>query len=149
MKLLFFFFFSSRRRHTRYWRDWSLDVCSSDLNASQRPCCQLAWPATLHLWRDRLPWIDRVLFRFCASVCRSRATGMGGLLHSHRCDLPGSLHRNRCWVQCCRSHHYYCNPGLLVRGHTRLGMDLDAVGEADDRVSLSKRLRAYSETLIG
>src|SRR3712207_9328824 len=25
-------FFSSRRRHTRYWRDWSSDVCSSDLN---------------------------------------------------------------------------------------------------------------------
>src|SRR3712207_7216318 len=26
-----FSFFSSRRRHTRYWRDWSSDVCSSDL----------------------------------------------------------------------------------------------------------------------
>src|SRR5258707_14216384 len=26
-----FFFFTSRRRHTRYWRDWSSDVCSSDL----------------------------------------------------------------------------------------------------------------------
>src|SRR3712207_8908688 len=25
------FFFASRRRHTRYWRDWSSDVCSSDL----------------------------------------------------------------------------------------------------------------------
>src|SRR5258707_11644480 len=29
--ICFFFFFSSRRRHTRYWRDWSSDVCSSDL----------------------------------------------------------------------------------------------------------------------
>src|SRR3712207_3554404 len=28
---IIFFFFSSRRRHTRYWRDWSSDVCSSDL----------------------------------------------------------------------------------------------------------------------
>src|SRR3712207_234184 len=27
-------FLSSRRRHTRYWRDWSSDVCSSDLRAS-------------------------------------------------------------------------------------------------------------------
>src|SRR3989337_727177 len=27
----FFFFFSSRRRHTRCYRDWSSDVCSSDL----------------------------------------------------------------------------------------------------------------------
>src|SRR5215217_8999197 len=31
MPLVFVFFFSSRRRHTRYWRDWSSDVCSSDL----------------------------------------------------------------------------------------------------------------------
>src|SRR5256712_14103101 len=28
---MFFFFFSSRRRHTRSDRDWSSDVCSSDL----------------------------------------------------------------------------------------------------------------------
>src|SRR3712207_3333636 len=27
-----FFVFSSRRRHTGYWRDWSSDVCSSDLS---------------------------------------------------------------------------------------------------------------------
>src|SRR5258707_5409805 len=28
--------FSSRRRHTRYWRDWSSDVCSSDLEGTFR-----------------------------------------------------------------------------------------------------------------
>src|SRR6266536_1775309 len=28
---MFFFFFSSRRQHTRSTRDWSSDVCSSDL----------------------------------------------------------------------------------------------------------------------
>src|SRR5215813_11416301 len=31
MFLIFCFFFSSRRRHTRCGRDWSSDVCSSDL----------------------------------------------------------------------------------------------------------------------
>src|SRR5690606_31351251 len=31
-----FFFFSSRRRHTRFSRDWSSDVCSSDLGKHQR-----------------------------------------------------------------------------------------------------------------
>src|SRR6266498_4681494 len=31
MYYLFFFFFSSRRRHTSCGRDWSSDVCSSDL----------------------------------------------------------------------------------------------------------------------
>src|SRR6266542_1409529 len=30
-----FFFFSSRRRHTRCYRDWSSDVCSSDLGVSR------------------------------------------------------------------------------------------------------------------
>src|SRR5690606_27029032 len=35
-----FFFFSSRRRHTRFSRDWSSDVCSSDLyhNLIVPPC---------------------------------------------------------------------------------------------------------------
>src|SRR5207302_5117949 len=32
----FFFFFSSRRRHTRFSRDWSSDVCSSDLKQPTR-----------------------------------------------------------------------------------------------------------------
>src|SRR5690606_39298717 len=31
------FFFSSRRRHTRFSRDWSSDVCSSDLHAHLVP----------------------------------------------------------------------------------------------------------------
>src|SRR5215203_7483037 len=35
MQYIFFFFFSSRRRHTSYWRDWSSDVCSSDLDAAR------------------------------------------------------------------------------------------------------------------
>src|SRR3989449_4903772 len=33
--IFFFFFFSSRRRHTRCSRDWSSDVCSSDLEAAE------------------------------------------------------------------------------------------------------------------
>src|SRR5690606_40324166 len=31
------FFFSSRRRHTRFSRDWSSDVCSSDLTLLALP----------------------------------------------------------------------------------------------------------------
>src|SRR5207253_3992570 len=33
------FFFSSRRRHTRWPRDWSSDVCSSDLRDSKKNTC--------------------------------------------------------------------------------------------------------------
>src|SRR5439155_12659163 len=40
---LYSFFFSSRRRHTRWPRDWSSDVCSSDLcDASVRAVAGLA-----------------------------------------------------------------------------------------------------------
>src|SRR5690606_40461273 len=34
------FFFSSRRRHTRFSRDWSSDVCSSDLTVNVK----VTWP---------------------------------------------------------------------------------------------------------
>src|SRR5215510_15844359 len=36
MWIIFFFFFSSRRRHTRWPRDWSSDVCSSDLHGGRK-----------------------------------------------------------------------------------------------------------------
>src|SRR2546429_3395025 len=50
-----FFFFSSRRRHTRCSRDWSSDVCSSDL----------------HFWRH---WYPHLFFLFCFEE-------MGWLVH--------------------------------------------------------------------
>src|SRR2546422_1900166 len=37
---VYFFFFSSRRRHTRCSRDWSSDVCSSDLGVLAGQACQ-------------------------------------------------------------------------------------------------------------
>src|SRR3712207_7853472 len=47
-----FFFFSSRRRHTRYWRDWSSDVCSSDL---RRPTGYVApWWEFSHVTNELL-----------------------------------------------------------------------------------------------
>src|SRR3712207_6551992 len=36
-------FFSSRRRHTRYWRDWSSDVCSSDLGDRSDRARRIMW----------------------------------------------------------------------------------------------------------
>src|SRR5258707_6020591 len=46
------FFFSSRRRHTRYWRDWSSDVCSSDLSR------QSARGVHAHFYHQRTPRAD-------------------------------------------------------------------------------------------
>src|SRR2546429_4930292 len=42
------FFFSSRRRHTRCSRDWSSDVCSSDLDII---------PGELGKYQETLQWI--------------------------------------------------------------------------------------------
>src|SRR5690349_23233667 len=39
--MVLFFFFSSRRRHTRSLRDWSSDVCSSDLADGMVPTCDM------------------------------------------------------------------------------------------------------------
>src|SRR5690606_40121987 len=53
--LLYFFFFSSRRRHTRFSRDWSSDVCSSDLpkfdkkNSQKNPRCLVCPPYICYL----------------------------------------------------------------------------------------------------
>src|SRR5437660_7879307 len=44
--MLMCFFFSSRRRHTRWPRDWSSDVCSSDLDELARRRQELPWVRT-------------------------------------------------------------------------------------------------------
>src|SRR6266496_422767 len=49
----FFFFFSSRRRHTRSLRDWSSDVCSSDLFVRRT----FAWFPSRHEFDNAFPII--------------------------------------------------------------------------------------------
>src|ERR1035437_5573040 len=52
------FFFSSRRRHTRYWRDWSSDVCSSDLDDLHHPQSRIRDLRQISRGKfDRLPCI--------------------------------------------------------------------------------------------
>src|SRR5208282_6677208 len=67
----FVFFFSSRRRHTRCYRDWSSDVCSSDLERAPDPAGRIAVPATV-LWPEHDPlfpreWSDRIGEFFAAA----------------------------------------------------------------------------------
>src|SRR5206468_10100400 len=53
---IFFFFFSSRRRHTISDRDWSSDVCSSDLSLQHPPPFKLmvTMPESMSLERRRM-----------------------------------------------------------------------------------------------
>src|SRR5438445_12483755 len=62
------FFFSSRRRHTRYWRDWSSDVCSSDLWMSRAAKKARATSSRTSMWVAE--W--RSEERRVGKECRSR-----------------------------------------------------------------------------
>src|SRR5207249_6256058 len=53
------FFFSSRRRHTRSKRDWSSDVCSSDLAAGANELGRRAVAGNLWLTPSERPTIYR------------------------------------------------------------------------------------------
>src|SRR2546429_7777202 len=64
------FFFSSRRRHTRCSRDWSSDVCSSDLKVQWlskdgRPEFVSAFRKLFHWDSDGLPVLNTRYLRSC------------------------------------------------------------------------------------
>src|SRR5439155_18512517 len=87
--VIFFFFFSSRRRHTRWPRDWSSDVCSSDLSiGAQLPSLFLkhrhsdgSWAPMERVKHDAAAhdaersWPRRAIFR--CTVCRSEERRVG------------------------------------------------------------------------
>src|SRR5207249_6477849 len=69
------FFFSSRRRHTRSKRDWSSDVCSSDLTAAWAEyehflaLLEAAGVDTLRLPPDHTVGLDSLYARDVSIVC--------------------------------------------------------------------------------
>src|SRR5438105_14526169 len=69
----FSFFFSSRRRHTRSTRDWSSDVCSSDLAFGAQPRSVIALVCLERLARrEAVERIGRSEERRVGKECRSR-----------------------------------------------------------------------------
>src|SRR2546422_6041442 len=70
MHFVFFFFFSSRRRHTRCSRDWSSDVCSSDLGTFER---SFTLPATVDASNIKASYEHGVLTVTLPSVGAQRA----------------------------------------------------------------------------
>src|SRR5208282_6935655 len=79
-----FFFFSSRRRHTRCYRDWSSDVCSSDLEAHGRSVTDVHHGGFMQKGADNF----QQLFQLAII-----AEAVGGFveLFPIRCFLSGSL----------------------------------------------------------
>src|SRR3712207_9034812 len=76
------FFFSSRRRHTRYWRDWSSDVCSSDLADGFIARRFRARPPSADLggcpFRRRGGWLKRLKCLDRKSVVEGKRVDLGG-----------------------------------------------------------------------
>src|SRR5215813_15006702 len=66
------FFFSSRRRHTRCGRDWSSDVCSSDLWKRDQPWLQEVRVSQNVPWDQADLAIQRSEERRVGKECRSR-----------------------------------------------------------------------------
>src|SRR3989449_668474 len=87
-----FFFFSSRRRHTRCSRDWSSDVCSSDLRLCEVAARRLALPGA-QAPVPALPCGERRPRRGGARSGRGgdagRAPARGGRRDPARALLPG------------------------------------------------------------
>src|SRR5690606_40371470 len=70
------FFFSSRRRHTRFSRDWSSDVCSSDLHFVRRNEVEVARDGLLQ-GRGRHGEFQRIAGIVLAEQSRDEATRKG------------------------------------------------------------------------
>src|SRR5207253_4187066 len=70
-----YFFFSSRRRHTRWPRDWSSDVCSSDLPAPVRQSHDLVEIVRHEVDDSRLGGLVGEIGR---ASCRERVRIWGG-----------------------------------------------------------------------
>src|SRR5258707_9930030 len=89
---VFFFFFSSRRRHTRYWRDWSSDVCSSDLVPLRRPRLERAARAGEPPARQGQDLHGGIRRR---ALGRARARGEGGAAFRRRAQIGRAAGREK------------------------------------------------------
>src|SRR5699024_11954197 len=68
---------SSRRRHTRSKRDWSSDVCSSDLVLATRSVGGCRLLGIMHLgWCPRVSLFELVLGRMARPATRSVLVGL-------------------------------------------------------------------------
>src|SRR6266496_653178 len=88
MLIIFFFFFSSRRRHTSSLRDWSSDVCSSDLAGREPGCAGGPFGATGRAAGDQLQVRQDLATRGSCWTPRPRPP-----------TRPGSVSSRRSWTR--------------------------------------------------
>src|SRR5437660_153319 len=123
------FFFSSRRRHTRWPRDWSSDVCSSDLRLPRAlDCCGPLGICSAREGRSRREEPPRLTVHVLTSSekfsfpCRNSSTKET----SNRCSFkPSSMASprtsgpwlcRRLWSRSTSTHHLLQSHGPEVLG---------------------------------
>src|SRR5947209_20554433 len=90
--LIFFFFFSSRRRHTRYWRDWSSDVCSSSARSTASSSRGAPWRSTARSSRScRRGYANTRSRSLVATELTAGAIRLRGLVAERGLDLVQRL----------------------------------------------------------
>src|SRR5690606_40164814 len=86
------FFFSSRRRHTRFSRDWSSDVCSSDLKVvviGTRGCQPVClWSLLLQPRVRRCSALRRRLESCCSVIWTSASSAICIMRSRISCSWP-------------------------------------------------------------
>src|SRR5690554_6355732 len=110
----FFFFFSSRRRHTRCGRDWSSDVCSSDLaKTSFALSCPITYSSNVSLISFGVGNLSEgaLLSLSCTS---SRIMSLHRSTHSSQINTEGPAInlRTSCWLFP-QNEQYKSLPSLL------------------------------------
>src|SRR2546422_4696811 len=86
---MFIFFFSSRRRHTRCSRDWSSDVCSSDLVPPDSAIAQCPRVARTRAIVSASHWAAR---RGNDSISSTTTLGEVTRSEEHTSELQSRLH---------------------------------------------------------
>src|SRR5438874_11145769 len=129
---LFFFFFSSRRRHTRSLRDWSSDVCSSDLFVHQFRNPQVPVEEVV---RDPLSSLAAATLRE-ARLREPRALYGAERANSEGEDFgdPAALAALEAEVE--RQAAGTCSGGPVLSGRTMTDASAPVVSPADTRVTL-------------
>src|SRR5699024_11335598 len=113
--IIFFFsvqiivlFFSSRRRHTRSKRDWSSDVCSSDLDGSICSDSIRVDQQPHHSRYERLRSEERRVGKECSSpwwLCEYNKSKCGAVVEAQVHKMQGSLRAS--------GRTQRCDPGTL------------------------------------
>src|SRR2546429_3213768 len=125
--------FSSRRRHTRCSRDWSSDVCSSDLHGWPVFCCSV-WHADGDLTRSAIETCDLdLMIATDAEVCEFRWYDRFGVYGEQEFSRADSrLECNAIF------YHVHEHPTLAVNCLDRTQGGVDRIGRRNTVAPLMK-----------